>query len=124
MRFFNRWTGFAFVLLFAGASHAAGPYDGIWHSEDYGYLTVHENNGDVVIAQLDTDTEGWSALTGQRSENMLHVETAIGRVKSVIDVVITSETTFSATQVSCEPILAGSSCGTPNGHIFSGTKVW
>ena len=59
---------------------------------------------------------------GVRTNNTMRVTTienssAVG----IVDVVMTSDTSFTATQVSCLP---ESNCNLPDGFIVQGLKVW
>jgi hypothetical protein len=114
---------FAVSCLFSSLAIAAGgPYDGIWYSEMAGYISVHENNGTIVVIRLSEDMSLWDAHIGPRNGATFRVETIMTQsAHSVINVTMTSDTTFSAIQESCYPRIW---CLMPDGAGFSGTKVW
>ncbi len=114
---------FVLSFLFSFSVMATdGPYDGIWHSEVAGYFSVQENNGTIVVIHLSANMGLWEAHMGQRSGTTFRVETIMTPgAHSVINVTMTSDTTFSAVQESCHPT---DLCLMPNGTVFNGTKIW
>ena len=117
----------AALLLFSSQLFAAGPYDGIWSIAPYGYATVSERDGVLVIVSVyNADYGGiWTASQGMRVNNMARMTQIVGIGQSVYDLVIESDTTAKITQVSCSvPISSGYYCQFPNGYVLYATKVW
>jgi hypothetical protein len=106
---------------------AAGLYDGIWTviyaNTLIGYLTIHENNGTILVGALESDYT-WSALMGQRSGINFDVSSIAGGVAAHYVGAFPSSTTYHATQVSCVPVSPGYGCLLPNGANVSGYKIW
>ena len=111
--------------LFAPSSRAAGPFDGIWtlvvQNTLIGYLIVQENNGTLIVAELQNDLS-WNAFQGPRSGSNFTVSTIVGSISAQYSGTFTSSTTYQSTQVFCVPVTAP--CGLPNGTVFTGTKIW
>ena len=109
-------------------ARSAGPYDGIWVATYDGslvaYYSAHENAGTVVAASLPYDNSYWEAFMGQRSGNTATLTTVVSGVTATMSVTFTSDTTFTARQVSCVARLAGWHCLFPNGTTFQGTKIF
>lgn len=115
----------AALLLFSSQLFAAGPYDGIW-SSPYGYATVSERDGVLVIVSVyNADYGGiWTASQGIRVNNMARMTQIVGIGQNVSDLVFESDTTVKITFVSCSvPISSGYYC-LPNGYVLYATKVW
>lgn len=114
---------FAILCLFSSSVIAGnGPYDGIWHADFVGFFSVHERSGTIIVARLSEGGGLWEAYIGQRNGAAFRLETIQSPVAhAVIDVTMTSDTTFTAVQESCRPT---SSCLLPDGAVFNGTKVW
>ena len=105
------------------SSFAAGPFDGIWQIESLGYTTISERNG-VVVAVNVYDRGDWEAYRGVRNNNLIRFETIKSTANTVLNVVITSDTTATVTQESCVPVVQGSACLLPNGVSLNAVKVW
>jgi len=110
----------AMLLLNSSLVMADGPYDGIWSSQA-GYFALHENAGTIIAVRLLSDQSTWEAFIAPRDGNSFTLESLISDVSIVIDITMTSDTTFSAIQVSCAPTYL---CDFPSGTRFSGNKVW
>ncbi len=100
---------------------SAGPYDGIWNAQNLGYISVHENNGQIIIIRLQKDLGYWEALMGPRNGNTIRLESIVSSVNVVLNVTMTSDTTFTATQESCTP---DTTCILPDGFSFTGLKIF
>jgi hypothetical protein len=112
------------VLLFFASTAMAdeAEYDGIWYSSHIGYVSVHERHGNIIIIRLSDGMGLWEAFIGPRNGQNFRVETIRSpSAHSVLNVIMTTENTFSATQESCQPSF---SCLLPDGFTFTGTKVW
>lgn len=65
----------AMLFTVSTNSFAAGPYDGIWSIDPYGYVTISEKDG-VMIAVINwTDTYSgyWMAYSGTRVDNKVEL---------------------------------------------------
>lgn len=109
------------LLAISMPAMSAGKYDGIWDSKELGYISLHENNGQIIVVRLEKDLGFWEASSGTLIGNTVRLNTIVSDVTSVIDVTLTSDTTYTATQVSCRPI---SNCQLPDGYTFTGSKIF
>ncbi|MCK5354417.1 MAG: hypothetical protein KAJ63_04815 [Methyloprofundus sp.] len=114
---------FGALILICSTVQAEGVYDGIWQSEGIGYFSVHEKQGTIIVARLSGEGQLWEAYSGTISGNTSTIKTLVSDVEAVLNVTWTSETTFSATQVSCVELMSGS-CFLPDGFTFTGHKIW
>ena len=104
---------------------ADGPYDGIWFSSDMGYYSVYENNGTVFIVNLSPHNKMKETIQGTRNGNTIQAQSIEGAslVKGVTKITMTSNTTFTAIQESCERIYHEHYCLHPDGFTFYGQKI-
>ena len=114
--------------LFVTEAQAIGPYDGIWEAtyngSPVGYYATHEKDGLVIAVSLARGNSSWEAFSGPRSGNTLSLSTLVSGVNFQGTVTFTSDSTFTARQVSCVPVVVGVSCSLPNGAILQGVKIW
>ena len=121
----------AMLFTVSANSFAAGPYDGIWLIDPYGYVTISEKDG-VMIAVInfnDTYSGYWMAFSGARVDNkvelqLLNVPDNYTGVDMTLNATITSDTTFTARQISCTPLSEWDKCILENDTVINGTKVW
>ena len=123
----------ALLFLFSVPAIAAGPYDGIWTvNEDpsSGYFVITENNGQMIVIGLALPSEddpvySWDAVSGIRQNNTVRLYTIVSTtISGIFDVVMTSESSFTMTQVLCTPVNVDYECKFPNGKQFHGTKIF
>ena len=113
--------------LFSAPGKAAGPFDGIYtavfQNTLIGYVTIHENNGSLVVAVLETQLT-WNAFSGLRSGSNFSVTSisGAGAIAAQYSGTFTSGTTYRATQISCVPL--SENCALPNGAIITGDKIF
>lgn len=121
-----------FLLLYTGLVHAAGPYDGIWTVDSLpgaGYLMISENSGKVILVGLNPpDYDGsrrWGAAWGDIKDGAARLTRLVNdNIDAVTDVVFTSPTTLTLTQVACRPINLNYTCSLPNGVTYTASKIW
>ena len=115
-----------FIVNFPAA--AAGIYDGIWKAQyqniDIGYISIHENNGQIVLIFNQEDNLSWGASVGTLIDDRATVESVIGTVKGSLDVVFTSSSTLESTQTSCSSVTPGVACALSNGAVITATKIF
>ena len=114
-----------FLLTVSSSVFAGGQYDGIWYSKDTGYYSIHENNGTVIIVGLSHLNKNWGTSEGARNGNTILAKSVEGSgvVRGVTSIIMTSDTTFTAVQESCERIYQEYYCLHPDGYTFYGQKV-
>ena len=112
---------FGLLTLICSNVNAEWEHDGIWYSENIGYFSIKENDGNAVVIRLDEKRTEWEAFLGKISGNTLKIETIASDTQAIINVTFTSEDSFSATQESCSPLV---DCSLPDGFSFQGKKVW
>ena len=109
---------------------AAGIYDGIWAAKyqnvNIGYLSIHENNGQIVLVVLQGEllTRGWGASLGTRNDNRVSLQTVLGVLNATTETVFTSPTTLEIMQTSCFSTTPGVICALQNGEIITATKIF
>jgi hypothetical protein len=112
-------------LFLSGLAVAAGNYDGIWQADNFDFVTINENSGQLVAVILDHDEGEWEAYIGTLSGNYVRFSTIVGfDVSATYDVYFNPNFTATATQISCVPRSAGASCDYPNGTSFNMQKIW
>ena len=117
-----------FFILFSFLTfnvYAEGVFDGIYNTNpNIGYAYLKENIGSVIVVLNQTiqDDLQWNAASGNLIGNAVRLYSLIGYNTTVTDVTFTSNTTFTATQVSC--VAGKRTCLFPNGTTFTGNKIW
>jgi len=87
-----------------------------------GYVSIHEKNGNMVAATLDTDLM-WNALQGYRVSAGFDISSIIGGASARFAGTFTSATSYRATQLLCFPN-PGYVCLLPDGATVTGSKIW
>ncbi len=113
------------TLTVSTSVFADGHYDGIWYSKNTGYYSIHENNGTVIIVSLSAYDKIRVTSQGIRKGKTIRAESVEGSsvVRDVTKIIMTSDTTFTAVQESCERIYQEYYCLHPDGYIFYGQKI-
>ena len=113
------------AFIVSNSVFADGQYDGIWYSNDMGYFSVHENKGTVVIVSLSPHNNMAGTIQGTRNGNTIRAKSieSADLVKEVTKIIMTSDTTFTAIQESCERIYHEHYCMHPDGFTFYGHKI-
>lgn len=116
------------VLLGSSYTYGAGPYDGIWETTPYGYTIISERDGILIAVNIYNEEYGgdWEAFQGQRIGNSTRASALVAKGNLILDLTMTSDTTFTLTQVDCIPKDSNDTyCTVPNGTIIMlGNKVW
>ena len=116
------------LLLVSFPIAAAGVYAGIWAAQyknvDIGYLSIHENNGQMVLIVLQEEQLTWGASSGTRNGNRASLKTVVGNLQASTDTVFTSPVTLEITQTSCFSIKPGVICTLQNGEMITATKIF
>ncbi len=121
-------TAIAFVFA-STTAQAAGPYDGLWlvnFSGYYFYYSIHENNGQVIAAQLADGLGSWGASSGTRNNNVIDLQSIRGYNQVIGHWVatVTSATTATIEQLSCAPAYSGAYCLTSGYATGSAQKIF
>ncbi|SEQ22493.1 hypothetical protein SAMN05421510_102925 [Nitrosomonas ureae] len=109
-------------------AYASGPYDGIWETSPYGYAIISERDGILIAVNIYHEAYGgdWEAFQGERIGNSTRASALVAKGNLILDLTMTSDTTFTLTQVDCIPKDVNDTyCVVPNGTILMlGNKVW
>lgn len=109
------------LFILSSPVMAGGPYDGVWNTQALGFISLHENNGQVIAIRLEKDLGFWEAGMGPRNGTAIRLESIVSNVTSAYNVTMTSDTTFTAVLESCTPV---SECLLPDGYTFTGIKIF
>lgn len=108
-------------------SQSTANFSGIWLLSSGNYVSIHQVGNTIVAATLgvQASTGGlWEAMEGTVIGQTATAHTIYGYVNSSTTVQLTSPTTFTATQLSCTPMVAGYYCAYSNGTRLTATKVF
>ncbi|MCP5246146.1 MAG: hypothetical protein H6937_09430 [Burkholderiales bacterium] len=123
-------------LLSTTATHAAGPFDGIY-SYNFGgtiagFASIHEKNGVMIAITLDPSPfeSGWEAISGIRNGNNVRLSSIFGTVNVEVDITFNGDnSTGSATVISCSdkddnPSNDSENCDLPAGTVLNLNKIF
>ncbi len=120
---------FGMCAMFCGSAFSSGPYDGIYEAtindQPVGFASVHENNGQLIVAILQGN-HYWGGMIGQRQDNLANLVSIQGYygVHLEFNVNFPDQGHFAATLTTCYPVVAGDSCLYSPGAIMSGTRIF
>ncbi|MGZ5053343.1 MAG: hypothetical protein ACXWAT_00210 [Methylobacter sp.] len=116
-------------LVASATAQASGPYDGIWVLSIGGYnsfVSLHENNSQVVAAMLGDGLNEWGAASGARTNNVIDLVSLPGYnpVNGHWVVTVTSAATASVQQLSCAPAISGAYCAVYGAATGTAQKIF
>ncbi len=113
-------------FLFFNAN-AGGVYDGIWQIENENVMiSMHENNGIMVMVELNANSSFWGAGMGQRYGTTTRINSidSVSVLNITYDIIFISPTSFKAIQVTCSQKYTDVYCAHPNGYVSYGYKIF
>lgn len=108
-------------------SQSTANFSGIWLTSSGNYISIHQVGNAIIAATLGVQpsTGGvWEAMEGTVLGQSATAHTIYGYVNSTTTVTLTSPTTFTATQLSCTPMVAGFYCAYANGTKLTAEKIF
>lgn len=108
---------------------ADGIYDGIYSIPNYGYITIREHNGYMVVFFNQTDGSSyflWGVGGGNLIGSTAKIIISMGYTRSEVNLSFVSSatvTTIKEVLTSCTSTTPSLVCP-PNGTSYTGTKIW